>query len=52
MMNSAPETPDTPSTPQHSDKIFSYFMLFFLVVALILGFVLVEPFLHTIIISI
>jgi predicted PurR-regulated permease PerM len=51
MMNSAPETPDTPSTPPHSNKIFSYFMLFFLVVALIWGFVLVEPFIHTIIIS-
>jgi len=52
MMNSAPETPDTPSlVPQHSNKIFSYFMLFFLVVALVWGFVLVEPFIHTIIIS-
>jgi len=53
MMNSEPETPDTPLviTPQHSNKIFSYFMLFFLVVALIWGFVLVEPFIHTIIIS-
>jgi predicted PurR-regulated permease PerM len=53
MMNSAPETPDTPLIipPQHSNKIFSYFMLFFLVVALFFGFVLVEPFLHTIIIS-
>jgi predicted PurR-regulated permease PerM len=55
MMNSAPETPDTPDSPpilpQHSNKIFSYFMLFFLVVALIWGFVLVEPFIHTIIIS-
>lgn len=53
MMNSAPETPDTPliTPPQHSNKIFSYFMLFFLAVALIMGFVLVEPFMHTIIIS-
>jgi len=51
MMNSAPETPDTPTTPRHSNKIFSYFMLFFLVVALVMGFVLVEPFMHTIIIS-
>ncbi len=53
MMNSAPETPDTPliAPPQHSNKIFSYFMLFFLVVALFWGFVLVEPFIHTIIIS-
>ncbi len=51
MMNSAPETPDTPIAPQHSSKIFSYFMLFFLAVALIWGFVLVEPFMHTIIIS-
>lgn len=54
MMNSAPDTPDTPDTPiqpQHSNKIFSYFMLFFLVVALVLGFVLVEPFMHTIILS-
>ena len=53
MMNSAPETPDTPLIvpPQHSNKIFSYFMLFFLVVALFWGFVLVEPFIHTIIIS-
>lgn len=53
MMNSAPETPDTPLIlpPPHSNKIFSYFMLFFLVVALIWGFVLVEPFIHTIIIS-
>ncbi|MDO9632010.1 MAG: AI-2E family transporter [Humidesulfovibrio sp.] len=56
MTNSAPETPDTPDTslnipPVHSNKIFSYFMLFFLVVALLMGFVLVEPFMHTIIIS-
>jgi predicted PurR-regulated permease PerM len=53
MMNSEPETPDTPLaiTAKHSNKIFSYFMLFFLVVALIWGFVLVEPFIHTIIIS-
>lgn len=53
MMNSAPDTPDTPLIipPPHSKKIFSYFMLFFLVVALIWGFVLVEPFIHTIIIS-
>jgi len=53
MMNSEPETPDTPLilTPRHSNKIFAYFMLFFLVVALIWGFVLVEPFIHTIIIS-
>jgi predicted PurR-regulated permease PerM len=53
MMNSAPETPDTPLIvpPPHSNKIFSYFMLFFLVVALVMGFVLVEPFMHTIIIS-
>jgi predicted PurR-regulated permease PerM len=51
MMNSAPETPDTPLSPPHSNKIFAYFMLFFLVVALCFGFVLAEPFLHTIILS-
>ena len=53
MMNSAPETPDTPviAPPRHSNKIFSYFLLFFLVVALLWGFVLVEPFIHTIVIS-
>lgn len=51
MMNSAPETPDTPVSPPHSNKIFAYFMLFFLVVAFSFGFILVEPFLHTIILS-
>ena len=57
MTNSAPDTPETPDAPdllippQHTKKIFSYFMLFFLVVALIMGFVLVEPFMHTIIFS-
>jgi len=51
MMNSAPETPDTPLSPPHSNKIFAYFMLFFLVVALCFGFLLAEPFLHTMIIS-
>lgn len=51
MMNSAPDTPDTPTPQGHSNKIFSYFMLFFLVVAFLFGFVLVEPFLHTIILS-
>lgn len=51
MMNSAPETPDTPVAQPHSNKIFAYFMLFFLVVAFLFGFVLVEPFLHTIILS-
>ena len=38
MMNSAPETPDTPTPQGHSNKIFSYFMLFFLVVAFLFGF--------------
>lgn len=51
MMNSAPETPDTPASPHHTNKIFAYFMLFFLVVAFLFGFVLVEPFMHTIILS-
>jgi predicted PurR-regulated permease PerM len=54
MTNSAPDLGTTEPTPPplgHSNKIFSYFMLFFLVVAFLLGFVLVEPFLHTIIIS-
>ncbi len=54
MLNSTPETPPTPPgpvAPKHSSKIFSYFMLGFLVFALILGFMLVEPFIHTIIIS-
>lgn len=35
----------------HSNKIFAYFMLFFLMVALSFGFILAEPFLHTIILS-
>jgi len=51
MMNSAPETPGTPASPHHTNKIFAYFMLFFLVVAFLFGFVLVEPFMHTIILS-
>ncbi|MHC1752192.1 AI-2E family transporter [Humidesulfovibrio sp.] len=51
MMNSAPETPDTPVPQHHTSKIFAYFMLFFLVVAFCFGFVLVEPFMHTIILS-
>lgn len=51
MMNSTPETPDTPVSQPHSNKIFAYFMLFFLVVAFCFGFVLVEPFMHTIILS-
>jgi len=51
MKNSAPEMPDTPLSQPHSNKIFAYFMLFFLVVAFFFGFVLVEPFLHTMILS-
>jgi len=51
MMNSTPETPDTLASPHHTNKIFAYFMLFFLVVAFLFGFVLVEPFMHTIILS-
>lgn len=51
MMNSTPETPDAPASQPHSNKIFAYFMLFFLVVAFFFGFVLVEPFMHTIILS-
>jgi len=51
MMNSAPETPGAPVSPHHTNKIFAYFMLFFLVVAFLFGFVLVEPFMHTIILS-
>lgn len=51
MMNSTPETPDTPAAQHHSNKIFAYFMLFFLVVAFCFGFILVEPFMHTIILS-
>ncbi len=56
MLNSTPDTPPTPapsgsSGGRHSSKIFSYFLLAFLIFALILGFVLVEPFLHTIIVS-
>lgn len=51
MMNSAPETPGTPVSPHHTNKIFAYFMIFFLVVAFLFGFVLVEPFMHTIILS-
>jgi len=49
MKDSPLETPDTPLP--HSNKIFAYFMLFFLVMALCFGFILVEPFLHTIILS-
>jgi len=51
MMNEANEAPPVPGTPHHSNKIFSYFMLGFLVFALVLGFVLVQPFVHTIIFS-
>ncbi|MDP2849034.1 MAG: AI-2E family transporter [Humidesulfovibrio sp.] len=51
MMNSTPETPDTPTSQPHASKIFAYFMFFFLVVAFFFGFVLVEPFMHTIILS-
>ncbi|MBI5518827.1 MAG: AI-2E family transporter [Desulfovibrio sp.] len=51
MMNSSPDTPDTPASQPHSNKIFAYFLLFFLVVAFALGFILVEPFMHTIILS-
>lgn len=51
MTNSAPEKPGLPGAPMHSNKIFSYFMLGFLIFALILGFMLVEPFMHTIIFS-
>jgi len=51
MMNSTPEAPGATVSPHHSNKIFAYFMLFFLVVAFLFGFVLVEPFLHTIILS-
>jgi len=51
MMNSAPETPDTPLSQPHSNKIFAYCMIFFLVVAFFFGFVLVEPFLNTMILS-
>ncbi len=43
------ETFDTPLP--HSNKIFAYFMLFFLVVSLCFGFILAEPFLNTIILS-
>jgi predicted PurR-regulated permease PerM len=50
-MNSTPDTPDTPPIGHHSNKIFAYFLLFFLVVAFMFGFVLVEPFMHTIILS-
>ncbi|MDR3640835.1 MAG: AI-2E family transporter [Humidesulfovibrio sp.] len=51
MTKSAPETSDIPLPQPHSNKIFAYFMLFFLVVALFFGFVLLEPFLHTMILS-
>jgi predicted PurR-regulated permease PerM len=51
MIKSAPETQGTPLPQPHSNKIFAYFMLFFLVVALFFGFILMEPFLHTMIIS-
>jgi predicted PurR-regulated permease PerM len=47
----APKSAIAPHTGQHSNKIFAYCMLFFLVCALLLGFVLLEPFLHTIILS-
>jgi len=46
-----PDQNDHPTYPGHSNKIFSYFMLFFLVVSFLFVFVLVEPFLHTVIIS-
>jgi len=49
MNNSPPEMSETPLP--HSNKIFAYFMLFFLMVALFFGFILAEPFLHTIILS-
>jgi len=51
MMNLDQEKPDTPLSPPHSNKIFVYFLFFFLIVSLLFGFVLLEPFLHTMILS-